>query len=357
LFFRRPSSLSGRRPRLAIWLGGVAPGGIGDSATFSTIITAPRTATVDSDTTVGTLKFDSPNNYTVAGPHTLTLQAGGFASATINVSNVHGNGAHTISVPITLASPLDIAQDSTGALRLTGPLNDSAARSITKSGSGAVEIAGAPTFGAGTTVSASAGTLRIALTSGSPTIGAGVQVNLTGTATLELAGTVSALSSGPNRANILNNSTASAGVLVSGTNQHVGTIDGNGNMQVAAGRSLTANHIVECSLIIGGTADSPALVTVAALDSMGNSLATASDVRFAAIGEANASSSVVEFKESAGFHSEDAPADGAVASVPAGANSAPETAVPEPSAILMALVALVVSSVAFRRNEVLQMPL
>ena len=79
------------------WIGGVAPGGIGDSATFSTITTAPRVVTVDSDATLGTLKFDSPISYTIAGPHKLTLQASGSVAATITDSNAHGNGAHTIS--------------------------------------------------------------------------------------------------------------------------------------------------------------------------------------------------------------------------------------------------------------------
>ncbi len=122
------------------WLGGIAPGGIGDSAAFTTIITAPRTVTLDTDTTVGRLKFDSPNNYLIAGPHTLTLQATGAAAATISDSNVHGNGAHTISAPITLASDLSIVQNSGGTLRLTGPLNDSSADGVTKSGSGTAEI-------------------------------------------------------------------------------------------------------------------------------------------------------------------------------------------------------------------------
>ncbi|HEY2148494.1 MAG TPA: hypothetical protein VGH32_11185 [Pirellulales bacterium] len=47
-------------------------------------ITANRTVTLDADTTVGTLKFDSPISYTLAGERTLTLQAAGAATATIN---------------------------------------------------------------------------------------------------------------------------------------------------------------------------------------------------------------------------------------------------------------------------------
>src|SRR5205807_8665063 len=126
-------------------------------------------------------------------------------------------------------------------------------RAITKSGSGIMEVVAPPTLGAGTAVTVSAGTLRFALAGGSPTIGAGVQVAVSGTATLELAGSASALSSGANRANILNNSTAAAGLLITGTNQIVGAIDGSGTTQVNAGSDLTANHIIQGALVIGGT--------------------------------------------------------------------------------------------------------
>ncbi len=102
------------------WIGGVVPGGIGDTATFSTIITAPRVVTLDADTTLGTVKFDSPISYTIAGPHTLTLQATGSAAATISDSNDFGNGAHTISAPLTLLSALNIVQNSNGPFTLSG---------------------------------------------------------------------------------------------------------------------------------------------------------------------------------------------------------------------------------------------
>ena len=242
------------------WLGGVAPGGVGDTATFSTIITAPRVVTLDVDTTVGTLKFDSPNNYTIAGPHTLTLQASGSATASINVSGVHGNGAHTISAPVTLASDLNIVQNSGGTFTLSGPLNAAAGKNIAVSGSG---------------------TVRFALGSGSPTIATGVQVAVNGSATVELAGAASALSSGTNRANILNSSSASAGILVSGTNQQVGSIDGSGTTQVNAGSDLTANHIIQSALVIGGTGGSHGLVMIDASDASGNPLGQSSGLALA----------------------------------------------------------------------------
>ena len=75
-------------------------------------------------------------------------------------------------------------------------------------------------------------------------VGAGVTATVASGATLELAGSVSSLSSGANRVNITNSS-SSPGILVSGTNQQVGNIDGAGTTQVNAGSDLTANHIIQ----------------------------------------------------------------------------------------------------------------
>ena len=59
-------------------------------------------------------------------------------------------------------------------------------------------------------------------------------------------------------------------------NAHLdGGIEGPGNLTVNAGSSLTANHIVQGALVIGGTAGSPATVTIAASDSSGNPLISA----------------------------------------------------------------------------------
>ncbi len=52
-------------------------------------------------------------------------------------------------------------------------------------------------------------------------------------------------------------------------------VEGPGNLTVDAGSSLTANHIVQSALVIGGTAGSLATVTIAASDSSGNPLISA----------------------------------------------------------------------------------
>ena len=102
-----------------------------------------------------------------------------------------------------------------------------------------------------------AGTLRFNIASGTPTIAAGVTATVASGATLELAGSVSALgTAGGNRVHVINDSTA-PGVLVSGTGQIVGGIDGTGDAQVNDGSDLTADHIIQNALIIGGRHGSP----------------------------------------------------------------------------------------------------
>ena len=90
-----------------------------------------------------------------------------------------------------------------------------------------------------------------------------------GTGTLELSGPNSAITGGSGRANIINTSMAAVGLLVSGTNELVGKIDGTGNTTISAGGNLTASHIVQNALVIGGTSANPAVVTIAASDAAG----------------------------------------------------------------------------------------
>ena len=72
------------------------------------------------------------------------------------------------------------------------------------------------------------------------------------------------------------NNSDTPGLLVSGTNQQVGNIDGLGTTQVNAGSDLTANHIIQSALVIGGTSTSPGFVTIDASDALGNPLADSS---------------------------------------------------------------------------------
>ncbi len=108
-----------------------------------------------------------------------------------------------------------------------------------------------------------------------------------GTGTLELAGNFSDLTGA---INITNNSAAGNGILISGTSQVIGGIDGTGCLAVTAGSDLTANQIAEGALMIGGTVGSPATVTIAASNAAGNPLTTTSSISCTAV-EALATSS------------------------------------------------------------------
>jgi|GEM_PF-2259742 len=212
-----------------------------------------------------------------------------------------------------------------------------------KAGGGSVEIDAAPTLDNGSALSVTTGTLRFNVVSGTPTIGTGVTAVVSAGAILELAGSVSALANGPNRADIANNSNA-PGLLVSGTNQVVGNIDGSGTTQVNAGSDLTANHIIQSALVISGTSKNPGLVTIDTSDASGNPL-TGPTVHVAPTSETPGSNldDPLGYTTNCNPLADSPPLASSVTPVPA--------AVPEPSSLaLLAIGGLAVACAAFRRR-------
>lgn len=163
-----------------------------------------------------------------------------------------------------------------GTLSGTGQSNISGGFSLTgnftKQDAGTATISGPESFSSGKTFNINGGKVKFNVTFGSVSVGSGVTANVASGATLELAGSIAALAFGAGRANIVNDS-ATSGVVVSGTNQAVGGIDGSGTTRVNAGSDLTANHIIQSVLEIDGSDNSPAQVTLAASDTAGNPLA------------------------------------------------------------------------------------
>jgi PEP-CTERM motif len=201
---------------------------------------------------------------------TLDLQGTGIggAGALVNSAAAVSTITPTGGTTLTGATTIGVTQ-STGSLTLNDGISVNVA--LTKVGTGTLVLNGNPTLNANSSLMVNGGTLRFNVVSGAAAIGTGVTATISSGATLELAGSVSALSSGGNRVSILNTS-AAPGVLASGTNQHVGNIDGNGTTQVDAGSDLTANHIIQSALIIGGNAASSGRVTIDASDASGNPL-------------------------------------------------------------------------------------
>jgi fibronectin-binding autotransporter adhesin len=289
-----------------------------------------------------------------------TLTAGG---GTLQAAS---NGTITVGNAVSLNAALNVA--GANSFTLSGPITGSGG--LIKGGSSTLTLSHAESLAGPITVNG--GTLRFKVVSGSATIGMGVTATVNNSATLELAGSVSALSSGTNRVNITNRSNAAAGVLVSGTNQQVGGIDGSGKLQVNAGASLTANHIVESALVIGGTATSHGLVTIDASDAGGNPLdlgvgdwglgagdQTADGTRSvpatlsSGLELADSLQSTAPFASGApGSSSLDPPSAAGFSGdpIPAGPFvNGNVSAVPEPSALVLALLALIGAAMMARR--------
>jgi autotransporter-associated beta strand protein len=162
---------------------------------------------------------------------------------------------------------LDATQNVTVNSPASGGTNSFPA--LTKSGAGLLALSGANSLNGNMHV----GNGRLRLAASTPTgLALGIAVNVDGTATLELAGSATNLAGGSHPVNISNSSSAAAGVEISGTHQVVGNITGAGSTTIDAGSNLTANSIVQGALVIGGSAGSPAKLTIAPSDSSGNPL-------------------------------------------------------------------------------------
>jgi fibronectin-binding autotransporter adhesin len=134
----------------ANWTAGAMPNGVGLAANFFKAITAPSTVTGTGAVTLGAINFNNTNSYTLAGTGAVTLQtAAGAAEISVLA------GSHTISAPVLLASPVSVNALG-GNLELSG--NIAGSGTLTKTGSGALLLSAASTFG-GLTVNA--GTLKL----------------------------------------------------------------------------------------------------------------------------------------------------------------------------------------------------
>jgi fibronectin-binding autotransporter adhesin len=238
------------------------------------------------------------------------------------VTNNGGGTFHTTNTTITFA----------------GGFTNNGNSNFASAGNGTIDILVAPSLGGGSSLAVGdTSTLRFSAGSGAATVGTGVMATVTNGATLELAGSVSALSAGSHRVNITNNSSPN-GILVSGTHQQVGNINGAGTTQVNAGSDLTANHIIQSALVIGGMSNNPGLVTIDASDASGNPLTPSSG--FAMAGSLTPSGPFGAGGVSSANSSSSGSGDPAALSMGNSVGGANPSSVPEPSTLLLVLVGI-----------------
>ena len=216
------------------------------------------------------------------GPLTFGLTATGAGSIPLNLYGtgisggagalVSAGGNNTYGGAINIGSGGgQIISSSTASgdqLTVSGGVAISAGSTLTVAGPGATSISGAGlTLGNSSAIQIASGTLTISVAggTGAVSLGSGTVVTVAPTATLQLAGTISALSdpASGNRAAIVNGGSAASGggLIVAAGNQTVGPITGaastagpttyTGDTTVAAGASLTADQILQNSLTIG----------------------------------------------------------------------------------------------------------
>ena len=118
-------------------------------ATFAGAATAPRTVSLSSPQTVGTINFDNPSaGYTISGSSPLTLQLSGDSAQVFVYA-----GSHSIGTP--LVSPAEwMLQSWPPPTRstLSGPISNATAQSIVKLGKGRLELSGNNSFSGGLAV-------------------------------------------------------------------------------------------------------------------------------------------------------------------------------------------------------------
>jgi autotransporter-associated beta strand protein len=133
---------------------GSYPNAVDDVAVFGSKITADRTVTIPDGVTitVGTIQIDSAHNYTIdaAGSGNLVFNTSS-GNALLTVTSTTGNGAPTISAPVTLVQTLSASNGSTGVVTLSGAIGGGGG--LIAGGAGVVALTTANTYGGATTVS------------------------------------------------------------------------------------------------------------------------------------------------------------------------------------------------------------
>lgn len=315
------------------WTG--ATDGAWNTSTQNWAMGLPGVATTYSEGFVVNFADRDPVSGNLVTNTAVTIQAGGVSPGSVNFTNsgaAHGGVDYTVAGKMTLPASASISKSGTGSATLTGPI----------------------LLGNSDSIAVTGGTLKFNVTGSGGSVGTGSVATVASGATLELAGSVSALSStgsAANRVDIVNNSKQASGgsLRVSGTNQQVGAITGTGDTVVNANSNLTANSIVQNALAIGGDANHTlGSVTIAASDSSGNplgaSLAVAGSLHDAT--PVNASLGAAGVLSGGNSSTGLGSLGGGLASLNLGGST---SAVPEPSTFIL-LAAAALGGLMFRRR-------
>ena len=236
------------------------------------------TSSAQTSTTAGTLRLSGPSSSsagatlavgtvsiqggTTINTGTLTLSAANTYTGGVLVQN--GSFGTGTATPVGGTLAISSGVTNTGTISLTG----GAISLIVNTG----EFS-APTLGNNSNLTISGGTLRFNTVNGPATIGTGVTATVSGTGTLELAGTVLQLSPVATPRIIVASSSGTLGQLSTTGPGEAGWLCDAGSTIVNSGATLTANHIVPSALVINNAPFNNGIVTISASDASGNPVA------------------------------------------------------------------------------------
>lgn len=164
------------------WSNGLAPNGIGASATLGGVITSPRTVFADEPVTVGTLIFSGAQLYNLTGAASLSVEVAsgtGFVAVTA--------GSHKINLPLTFVSDTSISVAPGSSLTLGNPTRIKAGKTVTKTGD--LNIKAPLYLESGASLVLASGTVSLL---GAPSLEPGAQIDvLTSSISFDYQGEVS----------------------------------------------------------------------------------------------------------------------------------------------------------------------
>ncbi|NDC75124.1 PEP-CTERM sorting domain-containing protein [bacterium] len=229
------------------------PNGTGEGAILNKALSSPATITLDGNKTVGGLTLNSANGYTIAAGSggTLSLNSG-VSQASIIVTS----GSHTISAPVALASNTVASTDSGTGLTISGQISGNS--SLTKSGTGSLDLDSSNTYSGGTTITGgSVGFVAGGLGSGAVSVD-NASLTYKGVNTNDLSAQGLSIGSGGAAINIgSNNVTYSAAVTGTGSfsKSGTGTLTMQGNNTFTGSTTINGGGLVlsGSSATTGGT--------------------------------------------------------------------------------------------------------
>ncbi|HEV8379229.1 MAG TPA: CAP domain-containing protein, partial [Tepidisphaeraceae bacterium] len=155
----------------ANWNAGV-PNGIGTRAFLTSYLSTGGTITVNTPITVGSIDFDSNGAFTLSGTGSVKLDVSA-GQARINAVGFN----HSIATPVILNDGTTI--NISGDLALTGGLQNPLGKTITRSGSGTLHIAGPQAHAPNSLLAITSGTVRAQSDAGtSASAGSAASANL-----------------------------------------------------------------------------------------------------------------------------------------------------------------------------------